>query len=275
MSESEVLYAVADGVAVVTMNRPDRMNAMSATMPGEIRRVMQQATDDPAVRAIVLTGAGRGFCTGADIARLSKTAGGGGPEAQPLPVTGAMAGGLDLPEGFAAKYAWLMTVPKPVIAAMNGPAAGVGVVMALFCDMRFAAEEAKYTTAFARRGLVAEFGMAWMLPRLVGPSKAFDLLCSGRVVTGAEAAAMGLVDRAMPAAEVLPAAMDYARMLAAESSPRSMARMKLMIYRSLIQSLDESQELHMDEMLAAQKCDDFREGIAAWSEKRAPRFSGS
>lgn len=275
MDYEQIIYEVADGVAVVTMNRPDRMNAMTPVMNGELRAAMQAASDDPAVKAIVLTGAGRGFCAGADVARLSNTAAGGAREAEPLPVAGAIDGGLDLPEGYSKKYAWLTTVPKPVIAAVNGAAVGVGLVLALYSDIRICADGAKLGTAFAKRGLIAEYGLAWLLPRVVGPSKALDLLYSARLVTGDEAERMGLVDRAVPAEEVLGEARSYARMLADEVSPRSTRIIKELVWRSLIQDMDEAQDHSQREMETALKSEDFKEGIAAWQEKRQPKFRGA
>lgn len=269
----QILYEVSGGVATITMNRPDRMNAMTLQMGGEIRHAMQAASDDEAVRAIVLTGAGRGFCAGADAARLSNSAS-GKREQEPLPNAGAIEGGLDLPEGFHAKYAYLTTVPKPLIAAMNGAAVGVGLVMALFCDVRIAAAEAKMGTAFAKRGMVAEYGLAWLLPRLVGPSRALDLLYSARIVQGEEAQRMGLVDRVVPAADVLQTAQDYARDIAANVSPRSTRIMKDLVLRAMEQSMDTAQVQAEAELAAALESEDFREGIAAWQEKRAPRFTG-
>lgn len=275
MDYEQIVYEVADGVAVVTMNRPDRMNAMTPVMNGELRAAMQAASDDPAVKAIVLTGAGRGFCAGADVARLSNTAAGGAREAEPLPVAGAIEGGLDLPGGYHRKYAWLTTVPKPVIAAVNGAAVGVGLVLALYSDIRICADAAKLGTAFAKRGLVAEYGLAWLLPRVIGPSKALDLLYSARLVTGDEAERMGLVDRAVPVDEVLAEAKAYAKMLADEVSPRSTRVIKDLVWRSLIQDMDEAQDHSQTEMEAALKSEDFREGIAAWQEKRTPNFRGA
>lgn len=271
----QIIYEVADGVATITMNRPDRMNAMTPVMNGEIRAAMQRASGDPAVRAIVLTGAGKGFCAGADVARLSNKAAGQSAEAEPLPVDGAIEGGIDLPAGYAAKYAWMTTVPKPVIAAVNGAAVGVGLVMALYSDYRICSEQAKLGTAFAKRGLVAEYGLAWLLPRVVGPSKALDLLYSARLVTGDEAERMGLVDRSVDPEAVLAEAQAYARMLATEVSPRSTRVIKGLVWRSLIQSMDEAQDDSLAEMKTALESDDFREGIAAWQEKRAPNFTGN
>ncbi len=275
MSFQEVIYNVEDGVAVVTLNRPDRLNAMTLTMAGEIRAAMQQATDDDEVRVIVLTGAGRGFCAGADAARLQgRAAGETVDEGETLSFTGAVEGGLDLPEAFAAKYAWIATVPKPVIAAVNGPAVGVGMVLPMFADIRFASDTVKFGTAFSKRGLVPEYGLAWLLPRLMQPSKAFDLLYSARLVEADEALEMGLVDKVFPTNELLPAVMDYARELATAVSPRSNRVVKEMIYQGLDQGFDAAMEQCLAEMAEAQKSDDFKEGIAAWKDKRVPNFTG-
>ena len=273
MSYQEVVYNVEDGVAVVTLNRPDRLNAMTLTMAGEIRAAMQQATDDDQVRVIVLTGAGRGFCAGADAARLQSRASGEAMEVEEtLPFVGAVDGGLNLPAAFAAKYAWIASVPKPVIAAVNGPAVGVGMVLPMFADIRFASDTAKFGTAFSKRGLVPEYGLGWLLPRLIQPSKAFDLLYSARLAD--EALEMGLVDKVFPTNELLPAVMDYARELATAVSPRSNRVVKEMIYQGLDQGFDQAMEQCLAEMMKAQKSDDFKEGIAAWKDKRVPNFTG-
>ncbi|MDE0728402.1 MAG: enoyl-CoA hydratase-related protein [Alphaproteobacteria bacterium] len=275
MSYQEVIYNVEDGVAVVTLNRPDRLNAMTLTMAGEIRAAMQQATDDDQVRVIVLTGAGRGFCAGADAARLQSRASGEAVEVEEtLPFVGAVDGGLNLPAAFAAKYAWIASVPKPVIAAVNGPAVGVGMVLPMFADIRFASDTAKFGTAFSKRGLVPEYGLGWLLPRLIQPSKAFDLLYSARLVEADEALEMGLVDKVFPTNELLPAVMDYARELATAVSPRSNRVVKEMIYQGLDQGFDQAMEQCLAEMMKAQKSDDFKEGIAAWKDKRVPNFTG-
>ena len=278
MSFEEVIYSVEDGVAVVTLNRPDRLNAMTLTMAGEIRAAMQQATDDDAVRVIVLTGAGRGFCAGADAARLQSRAAGEASDAgeeDTLPFVGAIEGGLDLPDAFAAKYAWIASVPKPVIAAVNGPAVGVGMVLPMFADIRFASDTARFGTAFSKRGLVPEYGLAWLLPRLIQPSKAFDLLYSARLVDADEALDMGMVDKVLPTNELMPAVMDYARELAKSVSPRSNRVVKEMIYQGLDQGFDQAMAQCLEQMAEAQKSDDFKEGISAWKDKRVPNFTGT
>ena len=272
----EVIYSVEQGVAVVTLNRPDRLNAMTLTMAGEVRAAMQQASDDDEVRVIVLTGAGRGFCAGADAARLQgRVSGIAVEEEEAPPFTGAIEGGLDLPQAFAAKYAWIATVPKPVIAAVNGPAVGVGMVLPMFADIRFASDTARFGTAFSKRGLVPEYGLGWLLPRLIQPSKAFDLLYTARLVDADEAIDMGLVDKVFPTNELLPAAMDYARELATAVSPRSNRVVKRMVYQGLDQGFGSAMEQCLADMADAQKSDDFKEGIAAWKDKRVPIFTGT
>ena len=272
----EVIYSVEQGVAVVTLNRPDRLNAMTLTMAGEVRNAMQQASDDDEVRVIVLTGAGRGFCAGADAARLQgRVSGIAVEEEEAPPFTGAIEGGLDLPQAFAAKYAWIATVPKPVIAAVNGPAVGVGMVLPMFADIRFASDTARFGTAFSKRGLVPEYGLGWLLPRLIQPSKAFDLLYTARLVDADEAIDMGLVDKVFPTNELLPAAMDYARELATAVSPRSNRVVKRMVYQGLDQGFGSAMEQCLADMADAQKSDDFKEGIAAWKDKRVPIFTGT
>src|SRR4051812_35036259 len=252
-----VLFEVGDGVARVTLNRPDRLNAWT----GEMERAYFGALDECArredVRAIVVTGAGRGFCAGADMDDLEAIGSNGGQAAphDPRPPT------FPLP------------VPKPVVAAINGPCAGIGLGQALMCDVRFANAEAKLTTAFARRGLVAEHGISWILPRLVGPARALDLLLSGRVVLGEEAAQLGLVNRALPADRVLDEALAYAHDLAAHCAPSSMAAMKRQVYAALDQDLASALE-DADALKAASlQADDFREGVRSFVEKRAPRFA--
>ena len=275
MSYQEVIYQVEDAVAVVTLNRPDRLNAMTLTMAGEIRAAMQEASDDDDVRVIVLTGAGRGFCAGADAARLQgRAAGETVEEEEPLPFTGTIEGGLDLPEAFAAKYAWIAAVPKPVIAAVNGPAVGVGMVLPMFADIRFAADTAKFGTAFTKRGLVPEYGLGWLLPRLIAPSKAFDLMYTARLVEADEALDMGLVDRVYPTNGLQAAVMEYAREIAKGVSPRSTRVVKEMVYQGLDQGFDAAMENCLAEMADAHTSEDFKEGIAAWKDKRAPNFSG-
>jgi len=252
---SEVLYDVRDGVALITLNRPEKLNAWTPAMSAGYRKALDDATLDPSVRALVLTGAGRGFCAGADLELL------GG-----LAETGARVGGGD-----AEPAQMEPAVPKPVIAAVNGPCAGLGFVRAMFCDIRFAAAGAKFTTAFARRGLVAEYGLSWLMPRLVGMSRSLDVLLSGRVFLAEEAYELGLVNRVVDG-DVVDAAMDYARELATYSSPASMADMKRQVWADSVGTLAESWERTEKLMLASFDRQDLKEGIVSYLEGRAPDF---
>ena len=210
---SEVVEkAVEQGVAVITLNRPERLNAWTAEMEQLYFGMLEECAAREDVRAIVVTGAGRGFCAGADMQELQQLG-----EADASPADVAEARQERRPQTLP------LTIPKPILAAINGPCAGIGLVQALMCDLRFAAAEAKLTTAFSRRGLVAEHGISWILPRLLGPARALDLLLSGRVLLGAEAQAMGLVNRALPREAVLDETIAYARELALRCSPVSIA----------------------------------------------------
>ena len=254
-----VLFEVEDGVALLTLNRPDRLNAWTAEMQTRYFDLLEECAAREDVRAIVVTGSGRGFCAGADMQNLQEIAGGdvdrSGSAGETRPITLAL------------------SVPKPVIAAINGACAGLGLVVAVMCDVRFAAAGAKLTTAFSRRGLVAEHGISWMLPRLVGPARALDLLFSGRIVLGAEAAELGLVNRAVDDDRVLDEALAYARMLARECSPASMAVMKRQLYgdyeRTLAESLERANRLMMESFSGA----DFSEGVGSFLERRSPEFA--
>ena len=257
---SEVVQrSIEDGVAVLTLNRPDRLNAWTAEMERTYFDLLADCAERDDVRAIVVTGAGRGFCAGADMQELQSIGDDG--------VDVAARDRDRRPQAFP------LSIPKPIVAAVNGPVAGIGLVQALMCDVRIAAEGAKITTAFARRGLVAEHGISWMLPRLVGPARALDLLLSGRVVLAEEAAAMGLVNVVVPAGEVLEKALAYARELATHSSPASMATMKRQVYGDLERGLEESVADANRLMLESFSRPDFAEGVASFVEGREPRFA--
>lgn len=274
MSEPVVLYEVKDRIATVTFNRPDRLNAFNAEMATGLRQAMEKAARDDAVRVIVLTGAGRGFCAGADMERLSGTAGSGGANlAREAPPPALEVGGSRRPD-FQQRYSYFPAVPKPIIAAVNGPAAGLGFIFACYCDIRFAGSEAIFTTAFSRRGLIAEYGLAWLLPRLVGPAHAADLLYSARRVSAEEAARIGLVNRTVPQAKLMDEVHAYAGELASAVSPRSMSVMKRQLWEGLMTGLGEAIELANAEMPPAFKSEDFREGVAHFVEKRPARFTG-
>ncbi|MGD0402748.1 MAG: enoyl-CoA hydratase [Candidatus Acidiferrales bacterium] len=275
MPNQETLYQVADRVATITLNRPDKLNAWTAVMESEVRAGIGEAELDENVRVIVLTGAGRGFCAGADISLLSTVATKGLDSAQRAQAT-QPAGGTS--EGtradFQKKYSYFPAVTKPVIAAINGPVVGLGLVIALYCDLRFASDAARFGTAFARRGLIAEYGMAWMLPRLVGHSNALDLLFSARMIDAAEAFRMGLVNQVYPQGTFHEKVRGYAVDLASNVSPRSLRVIKRQVYDAMFLTLAETFETSEREMLESLRSDDFKEGVAHFVEKRSPVFTG-
>ncbi|MBV9993488.1 MAG: enoyl-CoA hydratase [Alphaproteobacteria bacterium] len=257
MAHEHILYEVADGVATITLNRPDRLNAWTGTMYREVRSAMRAASDDEAVRAIVLTGAGRGFCAGADMEALQGIQSSGrGQQVEGEPFDPKAR------SDFHKTYSYFPSVPKPIIAAINGACAGLGLVIALYADMRFASDAAVFTTAFARRGLVAEHGVSWLLPRLVGVANAADLLFSARRVSAAEAKEMGLVNRVFPQAAFADEVAAYTRMLARDVSPRSMREMKRELWNAQFQSLGEAIEAANADMPASFLSEDFKEGVA-------------
>lgn len=263
-----------DGVAVLTLNRPERLNAWTPELEQTYFGLLRECASSPDVRVIVVTGAGRGFCAGADMESLQTLGDAvqGGTSADASADTPGANGAT--PEHFEhTPQTFTLTVPKPVIAAINGPCAGIGLVQALMCDVRFVAEDAKLTTAFARRGLVAEHGISWILPRLIGPARALDLLLSGRVVLGREAVELGLANRATPKETVLEETLAYAHELATQCSPASMATMKRQVYAALDEGL-QSAEAEADRlMLASFSQPDFIEGVSSFVERREPRFA--
>lgn len=261
----ELISETADGLTTITFNRPDRLNAWTPSMEQALRDSLLVAAEDRSVRAIVLTGAGRGFCAGAEMNNLEGVASGA---IQPPSVDPALQGG-----DFERRYSYLLAIPKPIVAAINGTAAGVGFVLTLFCDLRYVAEGAKMTAIFARRGLVAEHGAAWMLPRLIGPMAALDILLSGRGVEAEEADHLGLA-RKLPLQDFLQAVQGKARELVSCSSPRSIAIIKRQVHRAWMQQLSGAVAEAEQEQAASLRSADFKEGIAHFLERREPRFTG-
>src|SRR5437899_7660720 len=188
----EIRYAVDGHVATITLDRPDKLNAWTRTMDAEVREAMRQAAADGNARVIVLTGAGRGFCAGGDMSLLQSV---GDRGAHPLPDSATTMDGVEARADFQRQYSYFPAIPKPIIGAINGPAVGLGLVLAMFCDLRFASADAKFGTAFAQRGLIAEYGLAWLLPRIVGHANALDILLSARIFDAQEALRIGLVNQ--------------------------------------------------------------------------------
>jgi enoyl-CoA hydratase/carnithine racemase len=277
MSLQQTIYQVANGVATITLNRPDKLNAWTAIMEQEVSSCLEKAERDDNVRVIVLTGAGRGFCAGADVSLLSSVATKGGIDGER--VTAARLSGSRiqrqgvLPD-FQKRYSYFLGVEKPILAAINGPVVGLGLVIALYCDLRLASDAARFCTTFAQRGLIAEYGMAWTLPRIIGLPNALDLLLSARQINASEALRMGLVNQVFAQEGFLDKVNEYAAGLASRVSPRSLRVIKRQVYAALCQSLGESCDLAVTEMLASLQSEDFKEGVAHFLEKRAPAFTG-
>ena len=273
MDYEQILYEVTDPVATITLNRPEFLNAWTNQMGVEVKHAVAQAERDRNVVGIVLTGAGRGFCAGADMKMLSEISGGAAGEAATDTVTAEDidAGDPSWGDDLRGTYTYLMSVPKPVIAAINGPIAGMAVPIALACDLRFMANDAVLTIAFSQRGLIAEWGVAWLLPRLVGSGAALDLLFSSRKVDGVECERLGLVNRAVDG-DVAKIAREYIEELAARCSPSSMAIMKKQVYQQLHAGLGPKEREAQQFMVESFGRPDFNEGVQSFLAKRPPDF---
>jgi enoyl-CoA hydratase/carnithine racemase len=275
MELTETRYDVDEGVAVITLDRPDKLNAWTGTMDEEVYHCMQQASADEAVRVIVLTGAGRGFCARADMNNLQGIQAGGssgGASMQTELIDRRIESRA--PADFSDRYSYFPSVPKPVIGAINGPTAGLGMVIAMFCDFRIWSETARMSTVFARRGLVAEYGLTWMLQRIVGPATAAEMLFSARFVEAEEALRIGIANAVHPQASFMDDVLAYAKEMAATVSPRSLRVMKHQLWADAFGSLSESIARSKQEMVASFDSEDFAEGVAHYVEKRAPNFTG-
>src|ERR1700722_5232308 len=258
MTYDEITYEVANLVAAITLNRPDKLNAWTQKMEEELGAAVRAAAADDQVRAIILTGAGKGFCAGADMSLLSA-----------ISQESAQTAGRFLVD---RKHAWFLSVPKPIIAAVNGPAVGLGFIVPLYCDFRFASEKARFSVIFSKRGLVAEYGLAWILPRIVGTGNAIELMFTSKMVDASEALRMGLVTRVLPEENFLGAVQEFASEMAANVSPRSLRVMKRQIYTGLLQNLGEAYDESLEEMRGSFGTEDFKEGVAHFIEKRAAAF---
>lgn len=274
----QIRYEVEGPMALITLNRPEALNAWTGVIADELRDAVGRAEADREVVAIVITGAGRGFCAGADLSSLEGLASGGGRASDVLGDAPAPAATTPTPTGevepgdFDGTFTYLMAVDKPVIAAINGAVAGMAVPLILCCDLRVMSTDAVVITAFAQRGLIAEFGLSWLLPRLVGPAHALDLLLSSRKVAGEEAERIGLVNRALPPDELLDHCRRYVQDLADTVSPASMAVMKRQVYEQLHRGLGVAEADSQRLMAESFRRPDFTEGVMSFLEKRPPSF---
>ncbi len=272
MTYEQITHETSQGIATITLNRPDKLNAWTQKMDEEVGTAIRAAAADDGVRVIILTGAGKGFCAGADMTLLSAISQESQPQAGRFLVSDEHNG--DARADFRRKHAWLLSVPKPIIAAINGPAVGLGFIIPLYCDFRFASEKARFSVIFSKRGLVAEYGLAWMLPRIIGTGNAIELLFTSKMVDATEALRMGLVTRILPEGNFLPAVQEIAREMASTVSPRSLRVMKRQIYTGLLQNLGEAYDESLEEMRGSFGTEDFKEGVAHFIEKRAAAFTG-
>ena len=257
-----VLYDVRDGVGLITFNRPERLNAWGPDIAAGFYAAIDSAEADPAVRAIVVTGTGRGFCAGADLA--------GGAQSDSGTVD---ASGTDVSQLVGDRHPHFLTeLRKPVIAAINGSCVGIGLTHALMCDIRFAAAGAKFATAFTRRGLIAEHGITWILPRLVGWGAAMDLLLSGRTFLAEEARELGMVKHVVAPEQLLDCAMAYAADIAVNCSPASLAVIKAQTYGDALDGVDAVSARAETLMYDSLARPDLIEGITSFFEKRPPNF---
>jgi enoyl-CoA hydratase/carnithine racemase len=266
----EIIYEVEDPVATITLNRPSALNAWTLRMGAEFRHAVNRAENDPSVVGIVVTGAGRAFCAGADINLLKdlRSSDGGPEDDADLEVVVSD----PIPADFDGGYTWLLAGKKPVVAAINGAIAGMAISISLCCDIRFMAGDAPLLTAFSQRGLIAEYGIGWLLPRVVGMGHTLDLLFSSRRITGEEAATIGLVNKALPAEEVLPHSIRYIQELAEKCSPLSLSIIKRQVYEHLTGRLGPAEKEARKLMMESFTRGEFREGVDSWIEKRPPRF---
>jgi enoyl-CoA hydratase/carnithine racemase len=262
MSSDELVLSEVDeaGVMTLTLNRPDRLNAWIPPMQTALFDAFDDAATNAHVRVIVLTGAGRGFCPGADMQYLAEISSGTAAPSEPA-----------VPERRPIIHA--MSIPKPIVCAINGACAGIGLAVAMSCDIRFVAEGAKLTTAFAKLGLVAEHGLSWTLPQACGHATAKELLMSARRFTGIEAAALGVAHAAIPDDGLMDHTLGYARDLAVQSSPVSFATMKWQLARTPFQTVEDA--LGEADILLAQTTQgpDFAEGVRAFTGHDDPNFA--
>lgn len=276
-AHQEVLTEVVDGVAIISLNAADRLNSLNDAMNTQLAEAVVAAELDDAVRVIVFTGKGKAFCVGADMARLEGFVVSRGATYD-IPRPGgempAVFRPLDPAPELNSVYTFAMALTKPVIAAVNGPAVGAGFLMAAFCDLRFASTKAMFNAAFGARGLIAEAGMAWRLPRLVGEGNATDIILSGRRVQADEALAMGLVNRVVEPEALMAVTLDYAKTMANTVAPRSLRLMKRQLQNAARQTFAESATEAYDLLRESLAHDDLQEGVRSFKEKRLPNFTG-
>ena len=268
-----ILYEIDGRVATITMNRPDTLNALTSLMQAEIRHALDTSERNEEVIGTVLTGAGRGFCSGVDMTELGELSKAGNRSGSSFDHLKADPGNPDNDPNYKSSPGYFLGLRKPLVAAINGACAGLGFSYATFCDMRFMDRKAKIVSSFSPRGLIAEHGTCWMLPRLVGPSNALDIFWSSRRILAEEAYHMGWANQVSEEGDVVVDAQNYLKEIAGTSAPISIMMMKKQVYKHMMSdfgdAMDETNRW-MDESIAD---DDFKEGVASFVEKRPPNFA--
>lgn len=273
MNFTDIIYEKSDRVATVTLNRPERMNAWRGQLESEMRTAIQDADADPSIGAIVVTGAGKAFCAGMDMAGLAKIAATEEGAAHEIS-SGRREGGGSLNPNFRGRFAWLIAMKTPIIGAINGACVGLGFANTLHYDIRIASERARMGLIFPRRGLAIELGSSWLLPRIVGLANAVDLAVTGRLIEADEALRIGLVTRVVKHEELLPAAQALASEIATQCSSLGVANAKRLVYSGLFTDLTIACQDEDETAIRMTQSADFKEGIKAFTEKRAPHFTG-
>jgi enoyl-CoA hydratase/carnithine racemase len=272
MTYNNIIEKINNSVHTIYLNRPERLNAWTEEMALEIKQSMDVASKNEDVKVIILTGTGRGFCAGADMNSLNTI----DPDERADKNSQSPYSAFDSawPLDFQRAQTWFPSVPKPIIAAINGPAAGLGLILSMWCDIRFASKSAIFSTAFSKRGLIAEHGMSWLLPRLVGMGHAMDMTLTARKITADEAEKIGFVNKIFNDEIFLQEVNQYAENMANQVSPRSMKVMKRQLWQGLLQGLDEAVNIADNDMVESFSSEDFKEGVAHFIEKRSPNFTG-
>jgi len=264
MQYHEIIYDKRDKVAVVTLNRPARLNAITPTLAAEFKEAMLDAERDTGIAAIIVTGAGKSFCPGMDMAALQSAAGQTGQAEQPAPSSTNI--------DHHSLFGFILNMRKPVVGAINGNCVGMGFSMALHFDIRIAGEGTRLSAIFVRRGLSIEYGSSWLLPRLVGMSHAMDLALTGRIISAPEALSMGLVSRVVPDGQLLETAIGMAREISVYCSPTAVAEAKRMLWQHLTADYQIATDDSTAIMSSMSRHSDFKEGVMSFVEKRLPRF---
>jgi enoyl-CoA hydratase/carnithine racemase len=266
---SQIIYAKADRVATITLNRPRQLNAYTPKMVGEIRKALRDADADDQVGAVIVTGAGRAYCAGADIEGLASRGVGG--DDSPVQVAGTRE---NLRPDFQGIFSYMLALRKPIIGAFNGVCVGIGLTCSLYFDIRIAAESSRIGLIFVQRGLAIEQGSSWMLPKLVGLGKAMEMALTGRLLTAQEALEIGLVNHVVPDDQLMAKAREIAEHIAHKCTPLGVAEAKRSIYEHLFTDLATAMREDDELMLRMFTTEDFKEGMTAFMEKRPPRFTG-